>query len=422
MSKGLNKEQIHAIMAQAEGKREITMDTEEIIVTDVVESNESTGNVESSMESENEGHSEMDKLFENSEVVGSDPNLIENMIKEPCDNVDLESNNEAEIYSIDEQYEGNIEVDADNGCDNETAAVDDDSEESHKEPEEQLGEENKGEPDNSNSSKGEPSYESQRAEAIMDLNNAGIKIDDNTTGVVQIAESLDGISRLFLRAIKPRKSCLKYQIYEEINGISDYLENKDGIIKPNQILNSEHIVKSIIQNMTGYYEDDIDAIYPNITNIVKFRLLVPETADSDFVNPEMVVEELKHWFEDHMNDLRVGIFIMQNQIHVAFVKRGQKTPYQIFREVLGEIAPANQPSKLKDWLFNHNYLEHDGNEVCRDCQKTISQYVMEEIGAVGDKCISFKFDAKYRRELYEAYLYQKGILILNEDFECEEAV
>lgn len=250
----------------------------------------------------------------------------------------------------------------------------------------------------------ETSFEEEREAFIKRLKENGIDTTTFEKGYVEIAKAMDSDKHLRLKAIKPRKAQMMYKIIEIMeDGTSDELENNKTILKPSDVELGTSKVDDILMGMQGYYGDDQANIKKNMSQIAKYRLLEPIVADSDVLNGNQIVEELMKWFMLHIKDPRVASFIMDGFYHVALVKRGEKTPYKIFNEVISEIAPANKPSAVKDWLYENNVLVHDSNNECRDTQKTLSAPIIEQIESTGDKCISFNFEEEYRKNYYEQY-------------------
>ena len=167
-------------------------------------------------------------------------------------------------------------------------------------------------------------------------------------------------------------------------------------------------------NMQGYYGEDITDITTYISIIAKYRLLQPAVADSDVLSGPQIVKLLEKWFENHIVDPRVATFEMGGHVHVALVRRGEKTPYRIFNEIISEIAPANKPLAVKDWLYENDMLVHDENDMCRDTQKTLSRSIMEKIGVTSDKCISFNFSEEFRLSFYEEQLIEFDLWSLDD--------
>ena len=248
-------------------------------------------------------------------------------------------------------------------------------------------------------------YGERRENFIKRLKKEGIDITTFEKGYVDITKAIDSDKQLRLKAIKPRKNQMSYKIIEILeDGTSDELENNKTILNPSDVEKETSKVDKILMGMQGYYEDKITSIKENMSQIAKYRLLKPVVADSDVLNGEQIVTELKSWFKLYISDSRVASFIMDDFYHVALVKRGEKTPYKIFQEVMQEIAPANKTSAIKDWLYENNKLVHDSNSACRDTQKTLSVPITEQINSKGDKCISFKFEEEYRKKYYEEYV------------------
>ena len=255
----------------------------------------------------------------------------------------------------------------------------------------------------------EDDFKKERQEAIERLRKRGITIDEKL-GKVKLTTSLDGEYTLFMKAIKPRKSSLVYKLYEvDTDGVSDEMENFKDVLKQDDVENSNTKVVDIIGNLQGYYAPISSDIKTDMAQIAKYRLLKPVVADTDVLTGQQIVELLKKWFEDHITDVRVAIFEMGGCIHAAIVKRGEKTPYKIFAEIMSEIAPANKVLAIKDWMRENNMFVHDSNEKCKDNQKTLSRSVMEQIGATSDKCISFNFGQEYIEYLYEEYMMELDI-------------
>lgn len=258
-------------------------------------------------------------------------------------------------------------------------------------------------------------YKEEQEKVKKFLNSKGIKVENSINGSVKIAESLDGKWKLNMKAMKPRKSQLKYKLYEvDSSGETDELENDTTIITPDEAINGKSKINTIICNMQGNYDDDITNIKMYISTIAKYRLLEPVVIDCDVLSIEKFLGELKMWFVNHSGDPRVASFEMAGRIHVAIVKRGEKTLYNILRDVIAEIAPANKPSGIKDALYANGYLIHDEGTGCNDTQKTLSHNVMAEIGATGDKCFSFDFGEEFNQNFYEMYLDEQGILEYDE--------
>lgn len=260
-----------------------------------------------------------------------------------------------------------------------------------------------------NGQNAETSFEEERDNFIKKLKKEGIDTTTFEKGYVDITKAIDSDKHLRLKAIKPRKTQMNYKLIEIMeDGTSDEIENNKIILKPSDVELETSKVDDILMGMQGYYGDKIVNIKGNMSQIAKYRLLKPVVADSDVLNGEQIVKELKIWFESHMSDQRVASFVVDDVYHVAIVKRGEKTPYKIFYEVMQEIAPANKTSAIKDWLYENNMLVHDSNSACRDTQKTLSAPIIEQIDSTGDKCISFNFEEEYRKKYYEEYVKKSG--------------
>ncbi len=265
-----------------------------------------------------------------------------------------------------------------------------------------------------NGQNGEPSFEERRDNFIKKLKENGIDTTTFEKGYVDIVKAIDSDKHLRLKAIKSRKNQMNYKLIEILeDGTSDELENNKTILKSSDVELETSKVDDILMGMQGYYGDKITSIKENMSQIAKYRLLKPVVADSDVLNGEQIVKELKSWFKLCMSDSVVASFIMDDFYHVALVKKGEKTPYKIFQEVMQEIAPANKTSAIKDWLYENNMLVHDSNSACRDTQKTLSAPIIKQIGSKGDKCISFNFEEEYRKKYYEEYVKKQEDLKLN---------
>lgn len=260
----------------------------------------------------------------------------------------------------------------------------------------------------------ELSYGERRENFIKKLKENGIDTTTFEKGYVDIVKAIDSDKFLRLKAIKPRKNQMNYKLIEILeDGTSDELENNKTILNPSDVELETSKVDDILMGMQGYYGDVQQNIKSDMSQIAKYRLLKPVVADLDVLNGEQIVKELKSWFKSHISDTRVASFIMDDFYHVALVKRGEKTPYKIFQEVMQEIAPANKTSAIKDWLYENNMLVHDSNSACRDTQKTLSVPITEQIDSKGDKCISFNFEEEYRKKYYEEYVKKQEELKLN---------
>lgn len=258
-------------------------------------------------------------------------------------------------------------------------------------------------------------FNEARGAIIAKLKVAGIDVSNATHGAVKIATALDCGKELWLKAIKPRKSQLVYKIFEvDEDGMSDEMENDKTILAPYELERATTKVFEIIMNMQGYYGEDITDITTYISIIAKYRLLQPAVADSDVLSGPQIVKLLEKWFENHIVDPRVATFEMGGHVHVALVRRGEKTPYRIFNEIISEIAPANKPLAVKDWLYENDMLVHDENDMCRDTQKTLSRSIMEKIGVTSDKCISFNFSEEFRLSFYEEQLIEFDLWSLDD--------
>lgn len=257
-------------------------------------------------------------------------------------------------------------------------------------------------------------YGERRENFIKKLKENSIDTTTFEKGYVDIVKAIDSDKYLRLKAIKSRKNQMNYKLIEILeDGTSDELENNKTILKSSDVELGTSKVDDILMGMQGYYGDKITSIKENMSQIAKYRLLKPVVADSDVLNGEQIVTELKSWFKSHISDTRVASFIMDDFYHVALVKRGEKTPYKIFQELMQEIAPANKTSAIKDWLYENNMLVHDSNSACRDTQKTLSVPITEQIDSKGDKCISFNFEEEYRKKYYEEYVKKQEELKLN---------
>jgi hypothetical protein len=253
-------------------------------------------------------------------------------------------------------------------------------------------------------------YKKDRENIIADLKKNGIDIANATNGTVKIADGSEGEWNLYVKAIKPRRAQLVYKIFEiNLSGETDEMENNKTILSPAQLIQGVTKLNTILSNMQGYYEDDIVNIELWLKNIAKYRLLAPVSIDCDILNINQVVENLKNWFGEHVCDPQVAAFEMGGQVHVAIVKRGEKTPYRMFNEIIAEIAPANKPTRIKDTLYENGFLIHDEGTGCNDSQKTISLKIRDEIGATGDKCISFDFGKDFNQKFYEYYQNQTRV-------------
>lgn len=248
-------------------------------------------------------------------------------------------------------------------------------------------------------------YGERRENFIKKLKENGIDTTTFEKGYIDIVKAIDSDKYLRLKAIKSRKNQMNYKLIEMLeDGTSDELENNKTILNPSDVEKGTSKVDKILMGMQGYYGDVQQNIKIDMSKIAKYRLLKPVVADSDVLNGEQIVTELKSWFKLYISDSRVASFIMDDFYHVALVKRGEKTPYKIFQEVMQEIAPANKTSAIKDWLYENNMLVHDSNSACRDTQKTLSVPITEQIDSKGDKCISFNFEEEYRKKYYEEYV------------------
>lgn len=257
-------------------------------------------------------------------------------------------------------------------------------------------------------------YGERRENFIKKLKENGIDTTTFEKGYVDIAKAIDSDKQLRLKAIKSRKAQMNYKLIEILeDGTSDELENNKTILKSSDVELETSKVDDILMGMQGYYGDAQQNIKSDMSQIAKYRLLKPVVADLDVLNGEQIVKELKSWFKSHISDTRVASFIMDDFYHVALVKRGEKTPYKIFQEVMQEIAPANKTSAIKDWLYENNMLVHDSNSACRDTQKTLSAPIIKQIDSDGDKCISFNFEEEYRKKYYEEYVKKQEDLKLN---------
>lgn len=267
----------------------------------------------------------------------------------------------------------------------------------------------------------ESPFEKEREAFIKRLKENGIDTTTFEKGYIDIVKAIDSDKQLRLKAIKPRKDLMKYQLIEILeDGSSDELENNKTILKSSDVELGTSKVDDILMGMQGYYGDVQQKIKIYMSQIAKYRLLKPVVADSDVLNGEQIIKELKIWFESHMSDSRVASFVIDDFYHVALVKRGERTPYKIFYEVMQEIAPANKTSAIKDWLYENNMLVHDSNSACMDTQKTLSAPIIEQINSKGDKCISFNFEEEYRKKYYEEYVKNQQIANDSENNKKEE--
>lgn len=236
-----------------------------------------------------------------------------------------------------------------------------------------------------------------REKAKADLQKCGVKI--GSASDVQIATAIDNPKcGLFLKAVKYRKEQqMCYQLYEKEGNESFEMEDRKYLV-PTQLIEGDAIVLRTIMNMEHVYPNP-EKIVLLISKIAKYHLIAPECRGCEVVSGEEVVRRLKNFFKKNLSDPRVAVFTMAGEIHVAIVKRGTEGPSTLLKKILREIAHDNNENAVKDWLYNHNFFISDGGRVCKDCQKTISSSVKNNIGAVGDKVISFNFEKSFKEAI-----------------------
>lgn len=218
-------------------------------------------------------------------------------------------------------------------------------------------------------------------------------IDSNTVSIA--TDSLFG-NKLYMRALLSKETNRRKYLIFEVNSKGEELGTTscDALFKASEVLAASSKIKHLIQDLDGQYEGQITDILIRMAQIERERRLVPTTTldiDSCKTFEEFYIK-LQKWFQEHLEDVRVGIVEIKGKNHVALVKRAKTGLNEIFKSVCNEIAPNMKSTFIKGELYRRGLLNHDNNEVCSDTQLTISSFVRDELGVNNDKIMSFVFD------------------------------
>ena len=230
---------------------------------------------------------------------------------------------------------------------------------------------------------------------------------------VKLAESFvnDEYLELCMRCLKNDGNQLVYVLFEK-KGDTEYgIERKEQRISDKQIEEQKIAIDNIVKSFTGVYVESLSSIKVNISIIHNYRLLRGiRSIDSERLPMNEIINGLKDWLMEHINDSRVGVTEIMGEKHIVLLcpvdyRKGIKVG-GIFKEIFSEIAPKNNFSAFKAELYRRNLLICDKNDDCIDIQKSISRAKCLELGTNNVRIICFNFEP----EFVKAYIEAKELL------------
>ena len=79
--------------------------------------------------------------------------------------------------------------------------------------------------------------------------------------------------------------------------------------------------------------------------------------DIDTMDMKEIVDKLREWVIENYNDARVVVGEINREKVVGICKRGETSLKKVFESVISEIAPYNNPKKVKDHLEQEDLVE-----------------------------------------------------------------
>lgn len=256
------------------------------------------------------------------------------------------------------------------------------------------------------------------------LEDAGVVFyEDGCT--VKLAESFvnDEYLELCMRCLKNDGNQLAYVLFEK-KGETEYgVERKGQRIADSQIEEQKIAIDNIVKSFTGIYVESLSSIKVNISIIHNYRLLRGiRSIDTERLPMNEIVNRLKDWFMEHINDSRVGVTEILGEKRIILLcptgyRKGIKVG-GIFKEIFNEIAPKNNFGAFKAELYRRNLLICDKNDDCIDIQKSISRAKCFELGTDSVRIICFSFEKDFVHAFVEARALVKMLKEINDaDFD-----
>ena len=175
-----------------------------------------------------------------------------------------------------------------------------------------------------------------------------------------IANDPKGEYHLELRAVKSTKDQRKYEVVEVRNS-----DGRDMVIEnpkrfdPNELLDASASTKlnKLLAGCEGNYERQAVNISLECSKIVNDRTLDPRMEDIDTMDMKEIVDKIREWVIENYNDARVVVGEINREKVVGICKRGETSLKKVFESVISEIAPYNNPKKVKDYLEQEDLVE-----------------------------------------------------------------
>lgn len=175
-----------------------------------------------------------------------------------------------------------------------------------------------------------------------------------------IASDPKGEYHLEIRAVKSTKAQRQYEVVEVRNS-----DGRDMVIEnpkrfdPNELLDASASTKlnKLLAGCEGNYERQAVNISLECSKIVNDRTLDPRMEDIDTMDMKEIVDKLREWVIENYNDARVVVGEINREKVVGICKRGETSLKKVFESVISEIAPYNNPKKVKDHLEQEDLVE-----------------------------------------------------------------
>lgn len=221
---------------------------------------------------------------------------------------------------------------------------------------------------------------------------------------IRLAEDTKENAQLILQLFFDKKGGgRKYRIIEKINNVECGVYSLNAYFTPWEIAKVTPKIEVYIYNMQGDYRNGINNILSALRLVEEGRVLeISErmALHNETYTTEQIIERIKAILLANPLDNRFDVFNINNEISIGIVGRDRKSAYQNFADIIMEVAPENNAKTFKDECFSKNLFQTDGNNDCKDCQRTVPKKQCIQKGIRDDKM----YDIKFGDEFVEEYM------------------
>lgn len=241
-------------------------------------------------------------------------------------------------------------------------------------------------------------------EVKQELEKFGVKMIGKSKA--SLTPIIPGQAYLVVEVLWDKAVGRKYHFDEVIEGKSMCIDTPANYMDPDNFSGSRVSAKleKFLSYRFGKYEKW--KIQGALRLIEEYRILQADRKNcinAEVYTTQEIMKKMQEYMINNPLDNRIAMVNNKDEKLLGIVGNKENTAYQNFQKLIKEIAPENEVKMVKDGLRRAGGFVTDNNELCYDCQKTISLIEREKHNIRGDKMYAFCFEKEFLEKFEKEY-------------------